>query len=53
MDTTVAIGTAALSLTYSDLLSQRQIICRYVHALDIVRFYWFGSTVNGGKLEVF
>ena len=30
------IGAAALSLTYSELLSQRQISCRYVHALDIV-----------------
>lgn len=36
MHSAVAVGAAAFNLARSNLLSQRQILCRYVHAIDIV-----------------
>ena len=35
MHSAVAVGAAAFNLARSNLLSQRQILCRYVHAIDI------------------
>ena len=35
MHSAVAIGVTAHGLALSYLLSQRQILCRYVHAIDI------------------